>query len=136
LTTYEGYVLDAHCLIWYIENSPRLGRNARTVMDDRDSSLFLPAMALAEACWFVEHGRSPIPSVSNLLEDLDRDPRIRLVPLDRAVLDIANTLVSVGEMHDRQIVATALYLARPETPMAILTLDENIRRSGVAPVVW
>lgn len=84
----------------------------------------------------MEHGRTAIPSVDALLSDVDADPRLSVVPLDRNVLDIANTLTSVGEMHDRQIVATALLLARDGPPVALLTLDENTRASGFVPVVW
>jgi PIN domain nuclease of toxin-antitoxin system len=102
------YVVDAHALVWYLAGSPKLGANARAVMQDPASILVLPAIALAEACWTVERGRSVIPSVSSLLADIDADPRITVVPLDRATLDRSFTLTSIGEMHDRQIVATAL----------------------------
>jgi PIN domain nuclease of toxin-antitoxin system len=136
ISRFGSYVIDAHTLLWHLEANRRLGPDAKRVLLDPDSALFVPAIALAEVCWFVEHGRSTIPSVKDLLADLDRDPRISLVPLDRAVLDIANTLANVGEMHDRQIVATALLLSRSDAPAAILTLDENIRRSGAAPIVW
>lgn len=133
---FRRYVVDARCLLWYIENSPRLGAGARSAMAGRDNRLYLPVIALAEACWFIEHGRSTIPTVDDLLKDVDADPRMTVVPLDRAVLDIANSLASVGEMHDRQIVATALLRSRPDAPVAILTLDERIRRCGAAPFVW
>ena len=133
---YDRYVLDAHALLWHLETNRRLGSAAREALSDPASAVFVPAIALAEACWFVEHGRSTIPSVASLLGDLDADPRITVVPLDRAVLNIANSLVAVGEMHDRQIVATAILLTRRGGPVALLTLDENIRASGLVPVVW
>lgn len=135
-THHDRFVIDAHALLWHLEANRRLGAEARRVLQDPASELFLPAIALAEACWFVEHGRSSIPTVDQLLADVDADRRISIVPLDRAVLDIANTLGSVGEMHDRQIVATALLLARVGLKVAILTLDESIRQSGAVPIVW
>jgi hypothetical protein len=67
---------------------------------------------------------------------VDADPRLTLLPLDRDVLNIANTLITIGEMHDRQIVAAALLLARDGSPVALLTRDDDIRRSGLVPVVW
>jgi PIN domain nuclease of toxin-antitoxin system len=134
--SFSRNVIDAHTLLWHVEGSKRLGAAAKQALQDPECALYLPAIALAEACWLVEHGRTPIPSVAALLTDVDADGRIQIVPLDRAVLDIANELQSVGEMHDRQIVATALLLARTGPPVAVLTLDESIRTSGLVPVVW
>src|SRR5438045_2866807 len=96
------YVIDAHTLIWYIELNPRLGPNAGRIMADPFSILYLPVIALAEACWTVERGRCGIPSIASLLADVDADPRIRLVPLNRAILDVSLTLTAISEMHDRQ----------------------------------
>ena len=130
------YVIDAHTLIWYIEDSPRLGINAGNVMDDPASELYLPVIALAEACWAVERGRSTIPSVAHLLADVDADPRITLLPLDRAILDRSLALIAVGEMHDRQIVATALLRADAGASVVLLTRDANIAATGLVPVLW
>ncbi len=129
-------VLDAHALVWFLEGNPRLGVNARTVMQDRASVLYLPVVALAEACWTVNRGRTSIPLVASLLADVDADPRIVLVPLDRAVLDISLTLTPLNEMHDRQITATALHLARAGASVPLVTCDGNITASGLVPIVW
>jgi len=131
------HVLDAHALVWFLEGNPRLGKNARAVMQDPASVLYLPVIALAEACWTVEHGKTSIPSVATLLADVDADPRIVLVPLDRAILELSLALTAISEMHDRQITATALHLARPlSTRVPVITLDPEITSSGLVPVVW
>jgi PIN domain nuclease of toxin-antitoxin system len=130
------YVLDAHALVWFLEGNPRLGLNARTAMQDPASVLYLPLIALAEACWVVEHGRTAIPAVTDLLADVDADARVVLVPLDRAVLDLSLTLFALNEMHDRLIVATALHFARGGSAVPLLTCDANITASGVVPIVW
>lgn len=132
----DRYVVDAHALIWYIEDSPRLGDNAGAIMDDPRSVLFLPVIALAEACWVVEHGRSSIPSVVDLLGDIDADPRVTVLPLNREVFDRSLQLTQVREMHDRLIAATALELAASGEPVQVLTKDPSIRESGLVPVVW
>src|SRR5438128_10903567 len=106
------YVLDAHALVWFLEGNPRLGHHARAAIQDPASVLYLPVIALAEACWVVEHGKSTIPSVADLVADVDADPRIILVAFDRPILDRSLTLTALGELHDRQIVATALALSR------------------------
>jgi hypothetical protein len=74
--------------------------------------------------------------VAALLADLDADPRIVVVPLDRAILDLSLTLAAISEMHDRQIAATALHLARAGSPVPLLSCDSNITASGLVPIVW
>jgi PIN domain nuclease of toxin-antitoxin system len=132
----NDYVLDAHALVWFLEGNPRLGPDARAAMQDPVSILYLPVIALAEACWVVQRGRTAIPSVASLLADVDADPRLVLIPLDRAILDLSLTLAPITEMHDRQIVATALHLARAGSPIPLLTCDANISASGLVPIVW
>jgi len=130
------YVIDAHALIWYLTGSPRLGINARVVLTDAATILYLPIIALAEACWAVERGKTNVPTVAALLADVDADPRITVVPLDRNILDRAQVITSVHEMHDRQIAATALYLSTHETSVSLLTCDADIVASKVVPIVW
>jgi len=132
----DSYVVDTHTLIWYIEDNPRLGPDARRVMSDRDSTLFLPMIAFAEACWIVEHGRCNIPSVVDLLADVDGDPRLVLIPLERETIDLSLTLTVIGEMHDRLIVATTLQMITLGQAVALLTRDNSLRSSGLVPVVW
>jgi PIN domain nuclease of toxin-antitoxin system len=130
------YVVDTHAFIWYITGNRRLGPNARKVLDDLSSALVLPATAFAEACWIVERGRTPIPSVSALVGAIDAETRLTVVPLDRAVLDRSLGLTTIGEMHDRHIVATTLYLIDRGNTAHLLTRDENITGSGVVSVIW
>ncbi len=130
------YVLDAHALVWFLAGNPRLGAKASAAIQDPSSVLYLPIIALAEACWVVDRGKTPIPSVSSLLADVDADPRLTVVPLDRAVLDLSLKLTTISEMHDRQIVATALHLSKPGSTVSLLTCDGEITASGFVPIVW
>lgn len=60
------YVLDTHPLVWYLEGNPRLSPKAKAAIDDQGSDQVLPIIALAEATFFVERGRTGIPSASDL----------------------------------------------------------------------
>ena len=131
-----SYVLDAHTLIWYIEENPRLGLEAKYVLDRPDVELYLPIIALAEACWVIEHKRSRVPSVKDLLRDVDGDPRITIIPLDREILDLSFGFEGIDEMHDRQIVATAVHLKSRGESVALLSKDKTIAESEICPVVW
>lgn len=128
--------MDTHALVWFLEGNPRLGMNAKSVLDDPNSELVVPVIVLAEACFLVEHGRTGIPTVTDLLAAVDADPRVVVVPLDRAVLDKTLTMTPIVEMHDRQIVATALLLVDRGETAAMLTKDADIRSSGLVPIVW
>ena len=105
------YVIDTHALIWNLEGNPRLGTNAKAVLADPHSVLILPIIALAEACWIVESGKTSIARVVDLLRAVDADARVTVTSLDRSILDLAHGLTSIGEIHDCLIVATALQLA-------------------------
>jgi PIN domain nuclease of toxin-antitoxin system len=130
------YVVDTHALIWFLEGNPRLGERAKAILEDADSELVLPVIALAEACWIVEHGRTSIPSVEALLAAVDADPRVYIASLDRLVLEKTLSLLAITEMYDRQIVATALSLQDAGYEVAMLTKDANIQGAGVVSTIW
>lgn len=115
---------------------PRLGPNAKTILADSSSELLLPIIALAEACWMVEHGKSTISNVHDLLAAVDADPRLEITPLNREILDRSLGFAVIDEMHDRQIVASALVLQDKGAAVAILTRDLVIQSSGLVTVIW
>jgi PIN domain nuclease of toxin-antitoxin system len=41
------YLIDAHALIWYLEDNTKSGSNAKVILDDPQSQLILPTIALA-----------------------------------------------------------------------------------------
>ena len=130
------YVVDTHTLIWFLEENPRLGSQAKTLLQNPESALAIPIIVLAEACWMIEHGKTSIPSSRSFLDAVAADPRVCVIPLDQAVLNKTLSLTAVTGMHDRQIVATALLLVDRGETVALLTRDANIRDSGLIPVLW
>ena len=59
-----------------------------------------------------------------------------MIPLDRNIVERSTGLGAISEMHDRQIVATALeFIARGER-VALLTADANITTARIVPVIW
>lgn len=130
------HIVDTHALIWYLEGNPRLGADAKAVLDDPANELVMPIIALAEACWVVEHGKSSIATQQDLLAAVDADPRLIIIPLDRSILNKSLNIGIIPEMHDRQIAATALCLAQQGETVAILTRDPDIRAAGLVSVIW
>ena len=130
------HVVDTHAIVWFLEGNPRLGKNARAILENADSELIIPLIVMAEACWIIEHGRTSIPTVVDFLFAVDNDPRVNVIPLDRSILDKTLSIDLIDEMHDRQIVATALLLMDEGETVTVLTKDTNIRRSGLVSTVW
>jgi PIN domain nuclease of toxin-antitoxin system len=130
------YAVDTHALIWFLEGNPRIGTNAKIILSESTSQLILPAIVLAEAAWIVERGRTSIPSVMDLLNAVETDARVSIYPVDKTVVKQSVSLTTIGEMHDRQIVATTLVLASQNEIVALLTCDRNITASGLVKIIW
>ncbi len=130
------YVVDTHALVWFLEGNSRLGENAKNILSDSTSQLVLPAIALAEAVWIVERGRTSIPSVVELLNAVNSDPRLVVYSLDKAIIQQTLSLSAITEMHDRQIVATVLILASQGETVTLLTCDRNITASKLVSISW
>jgi len=130
------YVLDTHALVWYLEGNPRIGQNAKMVMEDIRSELVLPIIALAEAAFIIERGRTSIPDIQSLLGAVLADPRIEIYPLNWQVFQQTLMATAVPEMHDRQIVATASYLRTIGHNVSVLTKDSTIVAANLVPITW
>jgi hypothetical protein len=96
----------------------------------------LPAIALAEAVWIVDRGKTSIPSVRSLLDLIAQDTRVVLYPLDLEIVTQSIDLSSINEMHDRQIVSTAKILEEQGQQASLLTCDQNITTSNLVRIVW
>jgi PIN domain nuclease of toxin-antitoxin system len=132
------HVIDTHALIWFLQNDPRLGAHATAIMSDPSATFVLPAIVLAEACRIVENGKTFIPSPQAILNAVAADARFTVAPLDISI--IARThepdLRRVTEMHDHQIVATAVRLIERGEDISLVTRDENIAQSKLVPIIW
>jgi PIN domain nuclease of toxin-antitoxin system len=130
------YVVDTHALIWFLEGNSRLGDSAKIILSEAKVQLVIPAKTLAEAVWIVERGRTSIPDANELLMAVIEDPRAVIYPLDENVIKKTISLSAIREMHDRQIVATALVIESQGETVALLSCDQNITDSGLVPIVW
>ena len=113
-----------------------MGTQAQTILSNLTSQLVLPAIALAEAAWIVERRKTSIPSVNALFNAINSDSRIAVYPLDLTIINQTLSLLTIHEMHDRQIVATAMILQNQGETVALLTCDGNITASDVISVIW
>ena len=130
------YILDTHALIWFLEGNSRLGLTAKEILADSSSELILPAIALAESVWLVGRGKTSIPSIDALLKVVKQDKRVSIYPLDADVIEKSISLTFINEMHDRQIVSTALVVEEQGNQVALLSCDQNICAANLVRIVW
>ena len=129
-------VTDTHGLIWYLEDSPRLGSDARAVFDacDRgESVIYVPTICLVEIIYLQEKGRIPADLKAELDAALEAGTTgLILAPL---TAQVANAVAEVPRsdvpaMPDRIIAATALNLG-----LSLISRDRAIRLSAIR-TVW
>lgn len=128
-------IVDTHALVWYLEDSPKLGQAARRHFDDPGARLTVPTIVLAEARFMEEGGRTKV-SWDEIVEALEADPRFTVFPLTLSVL----RRMAMGqeiEMYDGIICATAMLLAESlNEDVKVITKDKTIIRSGLVKTVW
>ena len=66
-----------------------------------------------------------------ILKTIEEYDNIEVAPLDIDILKVANKIEKELEMHDRLIVATALYYNAP-----LITKDRLITQSQLCPTLW
>jgi PIN domain nuclease of toxin-antitoxin system len=130
------YILDTHALIWFLEGNSRLGVNAKAILSDPKSELILPAIALAECVWIVSRGKTSIPSAEALLNVVRSDRRVFIYPLDFDVIEESVKLTAINEIHDRQVVSTALVIQAQGNQVGLLSCDQNIIASKLVTIAW
>lgn len=130
------YVADTHALIWYLEDNPRLGSQARAAFDACDRGeirIYVPTICLVEIVYLMEKGRISPDMKSMLDEELKSgESGLVLADLNMDVVDqIANVLRDdISDLPDRIIAATALALHLP-----LISRDRKIVLSGL-DTIW
>jgi PIN domain nuclease of toxin-antitoxin system len=133
LTEPKIFVVDTHALIWYLEDSRKLGSSAESVLSDLQSTLIVPTIVLAEARYLIAKKNLPIT-----WEDVRRfvrsDYRVHLYDVDEEIVSMMPLEI---EMHDAIICAIAMYwsdVLLQDT--VVLTKDRRITQSGLVETIW
>lgn len=115
----SDYVTDTHGLIWYLEDSLRLGVEAKAAFDacDRGVALiYVPTICLVELVYLCEKGRVPWRLWEQFHAALLTEATgLRVTDLTVSVVDALSKISrdAVPDMPDRIIAATALDLGLP-----------------------
>jgi PIN domain nuclease of toxin-antitoxin system len=118
-------LLDTNVLIWIIENSSRLGAEARESVGGRGpGEIAVCAISFWEIGMLLSKKRIALSrTLADFVDSIGADDRFRILPVDAAIAVEAGTLPAGihGDPGDRMIVATARHLACP-----LLTSDREI----------
>ena len=126
------YVADTVALIVYLEKR-RLGTDSQIIFDSAENSntiIHIPAIVFAEILYLAEKQRisANLKDVKNLLQT---NSNFRECPLTQTIIENAEQITDIPELHDRLISATARHLK-----LELITTDAKIQNSTFVKTVW
>lgn len=96
----------------------------------KEGTVVVPAVVLAEIMYISKRGKIAL-SFEETVKKIEEYENFDIAPLDINILKTADRVKTDTEMHDKLIVATALYYEAK-----LITRDEQIKKAGIVPVVW
>ncbi|NOZ06606.1 MAG: type II toxin-antitoxin system VapC family toxin [Chloroflexi bacterium] len=129
-------IADTHVAIWYLFDDKRLSATARSILEDAAAAgnqVGLSSITLAEIVYLIEKERIQRETLTRLLTALDSpNSALTEVAFDRRIAQTIALVdrLSVPDLPDRIIAATALYLNVP-----LISRDRKIQLSTVT-TVW
>ena len=127
-------LLDTHIVVWFLTNNRKLSREQNRALDDAvgyGECLGVSAFSLIEIVLLAEGRQRLIVRLDQVLNELDTNPVIRIMPLTTGVaLEMAALGDALRDPADRVIVATARVHR-----LTLLTADQRIIDSDLVPVI-
>ncbi len=121
-------LLDTHVLLWWLANDDRLGGDARALIADDSTTVWVSAASVWEIA--IKRSLGKLDAPSDLLEQIDAS-RFTVRPLDGADLWFAGHLPGHHrDPFDRAIVAQAL-----RGGLRLITRDTRLADYGVEILV-
>ncbi|BBO16374.1 conserved hypothetical protein [Candidatus Brocadia pituitae] len=126
------FVTDTHSLVWYFTEDARLSKKAIKAFEGtiKEGTVVVPAVVLAEIMYISKRGKIAL-AFEETVKKIEEYENFDIAPLDINILKTADRIETDMEMHDKLIVATALYYKA-----RLITRDEQIEKAGIVPVVW
>ncbi|MGA1825415.1 MAG: type II toxin-antitoxin system VapC family toxin [bacterium] len=127
-----NFVTDTHSLVWNFTEDHRLGKKALNIFEQtvKEGRIIVPTIILAEIMFIAKRGRITLTFKETLKKREDYE-NFNIVPLDIEILKITDNIEAEMEMHDKLIVATALYYEAK-----LIAKDKCIGKSGAVKTIW
>jgi PIN domain nuclease of toxin-antitoxin system len=131
----DGYVLDTHVLIWFLEANQKLSSAARDIIETFDGKLYIPAICVLEAVDILTKRKLDL-TLADYEQAILIEDRIEVIPIDAQVAMRTKEFTHLPDIHDRCIIAVTLSLLDKSLDVALITADQRIQSSGLVPTVW
>lgn len=104
------FVTDTHSLVWYFTEDARLSKKAIKAFEGtiKEGTVVVPAVVLAEIMYISKRGKIAL-AFEETVKKIEEYENFDIAPLDINILKTADRIETDMEMHDKLIVATALY---------------------------
>jgi len=122
--------IDTHCLLWYLQDNPRLSPASRRFFDEKSEThrIVVPTIVVAELI-YVLRKLALHKVIGRVMNFLAQEGRFEIHPLS---FEIVQRLVSLTQfdIHNALIVATALHAGVP-----LMTADDQITKADLVTIL-
>jgi PIN domain nuclease of toxin-antitoxin system len=127
-----NYVTDTHSLVWYFTDDTHLSKNALEAFEEtiNEGIIIVPSIVLAEIMFIANKGKISL-TFEETLKRIEEYENFDIAPLNAEILKVADKIETDLEIHDKLIIATALYFKS-----ALITRDDRLRNVGICSIIW
>ncbi|MCL1820535.1 MAG: type II toxin-antitoxin system VapC family toxin [Oscillospiraceae bacterium] len=126
-----GYLLDTHAIIWHIEDSSKITKKAKEIIDNNKNKIFISSVSLWEIAIKLNLGKLTVNFTFNELLDDIKSGEFTILQIENEYLKGLSSLPFLHkDPFDRLLLATAI-----AEKLTIITIDENIQKYDVS-WVW
>ncbi len=128
----DEYVADTMAVVLHLENrkSSAIVKQIFDAADAEQIVIHIPAIVFAEILYLSEKKRIGL-TLADVKKHLQKFPKYRETPLNFGIIEHAEQIKDIPELHDRLIAATAKYLN-----LELITNDPKINNSAFVETVW
>ena len=126
------YVSDTMGIVLHLEKrkSGAIAKQTIIEAEAENAIIHIPAIVFAEILYLSEKSRISL-SIADVKKHLSKFPNFRACGLSFEIIEAAETITDIPELHDRLIAATARYL-----DFELITNDPKIQNSAFVKSVW
>ena len=131
-TLADEYAADTMAIVLRLENrwTSVAVKQIFDAADARQTVVYIPAVVFAEILYLSEKNRISM-TLADVGKHLRKFPAYRETPLSFEIVEHAEQIKDVPELHDRLIAATASFLN-----VKLITNDPKIENSAFVKTVW